>query len=512
MKFEQKEWRVEWIDTMEIQLDPDNARVGKSNPSPDVIVNHLIEFEDIIGLAKQISDYGALFTIERILVAMVNGKPTVLEGNRRVCACQILLRPTMYIHDRKQLQQIPLIDDATRKQISTLESSVVEIRDLGDPIVANVHASAQKRPWLPINQMKWAYLAVKRGENLQDIADYLKLDISEVQPLIRGFRAVEYARSGQMKWSAEEEQILLADHKIDFQPYLRVVLSSTAAKHFGTPLFLDIGEPNFTGHPKLLPEYIKIIARHSLIAQSTHQEDRLDRKSNIENYLNRYFPKNEPDELGDLFGSPSIQIPITPGYATPATNTFKNPIEQTNLPDAPNAGSPPAFTGEDRDETRISGEPVKTERFFEYFETPNNSDTRIKLILRELRRLSRSDGGIDQFPLSYSMLVRALLEWSLTLHLRRIGVWDKLKKSGYEPRLAQVLKHCGDANNKIFNETKISALVNNILNRWLDDLNWNAHSDMGNITKPRLQEISGDVLPLVRHLESIGSLEKLSSD
>jgi len=507
MKFDPQDWHEDDIDPMVILLDQENARIGNPKYSQDVIVRHLIDHEDVIGLSGKIEKFGGLFPIERVLLAKVGGKLIVLEGNRRVCACQLLLRPTKYLNDEKLISKIPRLSSETKKNISKIKALIVEIRDIGDPIVANVHAGSPKLSWSPINQMRWAYRRVERGKSMQEVADDLHLHISDVQKLIREYRAIDYTRSdSKLDWSDKEKEILSDDYGLDFQPYLRVILSPTISKYFGTSLFLEDGRANFSGAPNL-HEYIKIIATHGLIAQRVQGGTKLDRQTNIGNYLTQYFEKNEKNEQVDFFEGAPIQV--LPSPEIPYPNPFSiNPadIEVPHL--ASHQGDGEVFENPD---ASFTGGRVDVEQFFERFETPENSDTRIKLLLRELRRLSRTDGGLTQFPLSFSMLMRAFLEWGLTLHLKKIKKWKEIRKGGHDPRLSEILRYCANPKNRIFDDNNISNLIKKIQDQTLEELNRIMHNDLGNHSKPRLEGICGDIRPVMRHLETLGSLQKLGT-
>lgn len=519
MKFRPDDWRYELVDPLLIDLDVENARIrtsafvsrdGKVISSQGRIVNNLIEFEDALGLAHKIANYGGLFPSDRIILTEIDGKMTVLEGNRRVCACQLLLRPSKFLPTDEMINQVPKISEEIRLNIEKIEACIVSSRQLGDPIVANLHAGSAKRPWLQVNQMRWAYNAVNRGESLNEIGASLGLEIAEVQPLIRGFRAVECARTGQISWSDAELSALFDDYKLDLDPYLRVVLSPTLKKFFGASLFKDDGTENFEGHLDFYKK-VRVIALHGLVAQTIRQDIKLDKKTNIESYLRLAFPKiGSKTEQPDMFLDSENQHAVSEPPSVLQGEGIKNEAEEYSLNEAELEDDFPGNLKPDEFEENIR-EYLKTERFFEFAACPENTDQRIKLILREIRRISRQGGnkfnGIDQFPLSFSMLMRALLEWSLILHLRKIGAWEKLKSGGHDPRLSSLLNYCANPKNHIFEDDKIAARIAKSRDFCLDELNLIAHNDLGNIAKPNLQTIAGYIRPIINYLLKIGSLQ-----
>lgn len=84
------------VDLEQLILDERNPRfIVPPNPSQQSIIDYLIDYEEVVKLAISIRENGGLFAGERVIVCEENGKYIVLEGNRRVCACKILLNPNL---------------------------------------------------------------------------------------------------------------------------------------------------------------------------------------------------------------------------------------------------------------------------------------------------------------------------------------------------------------------------------------------------------------------------------
>ena len=102
------------IEVEQLILDELNPRfIVPPNPSQQSIVDYLIDYEEVVKLAMSITENGGLFAGERVIVYEEGGKYIVLEGNRRVCACKILLNPR-------------LLANRTPATIGTIESTVTE--------------------------------------------------------------------------------------------------------------------------------------------------------------------------------------------------------------------------------------------------------------------------------------------------------------------------------------------------------------------------------------------------
>ncbi len=82
------------IPTLDFILDIQNPRFLTNQPKQEDVIRYLLKYSHVTELAKSISEYGSLYPGERIVTYKnAKGKYVVLEGNRRVCACQLFLKP-----------------------------------------------------------------------------------------------------------------------------------------------------------------------------------------------------------------------------------------------------------------------------------------------------------------------------------------------------------------------------------------------------------------------------------
>jgi len=88
-------WRKARIKPLDIALDRDNPRINvEPSDKESDIIRKLIKYEDVVDLARKIAKTG-LLPGERIITVQENGQWVVLEGNRRICACKLLLSPNL---------------------------------------------------------------------------------------------------------------------------------------------------------------------------------------------------------------------------------------------------------------------------------------------------------------------------------------------------------------------------------------------------------------------------------
>jgi len=89
-------WTQKTLTALNIELDDRNPRIEVArNAAQHVIREKLLMHEEVADLARKIEKHGGLFQGERIITVVENGKQIVLEGNRRVAACQMLVDPSL---------------------------------------------------------------------------------------------------------------------------------------------------------------------------------------------------------------------------------------------------------------------------------------------------------------------------------------------------------------------------------------------------------------------------------
>ncbi len=103
MRLDFSEWSQRLLSIEHLKLDIDNPRFSyfsKKKMNQTEIVKFLIERFDVYDLAKDIASDGYLLNEEPI-VCKEGDSYVVLEGNRRVSACKILLNPHRYLSNLK---------------------------------------------------------------------------------------------------------------------------------------------------------------------------------------------------------------------------------------------------------------------------------------------------------------------------------------------------------------------------------------------------------------------------
>jgi hypothetical protein len=192
------------VSPLDLLLDNRNPRfVYPMGSSQEEIRKYLIESEDVIELTQGIAQYGGLMIGERIIVCEENGKYVVLEGNRRACACQLLLNRNLI--PQKYINSIPKVPKEVLDEIRLIEVDLANSRDAAYPVLTSRHVKRLKE-WPPVPKRKYYNdLYVKYG-SVKEVANITKVEPeSEILRDIKEYRLLAYAMN--LEYCQEDEQI-----------------------------------------------------------------------------------------------------------------------------------------------------------------------------------------------------------------------------------------------------------------------------------------------------------------
>lgn len=200
------DWKEIFVDVSDILLDYDNPRVFISNPTQENLLRFLIDEEDSIELANQIYLNRGLPLAEKPVITEENGKYIVLEGNRRISACKILLNPQ--ILNENEQSKIPKIDNEMKSYLKNLPVVLVPNRDSAEAFITIRHSGDKSvKKWSTISVAKRFVNRYRKGESINHIARILDEKPSVVRKGIRFFFFLEFVRN-DIEWTEEEKKHL----------------------------------------------------------------------------------------------------------------------------------------------------------------------------------------------------------------------------------------------------------------------------------------------------------------
>ncbi len=188
-------WPRKKIFTTSLKLDDQNPRLPTTVTGlphrQNQIINYLIEQENVYPLARTIAIQG-YFPNEEPLVYKEGDKYIVVEGNRRVAACKILLHPDLLTNSAKQKNIGKLLENFNIDQIKRLEVRVAPSRESADVIIVNRHTEgAPIEKWDKTKQDRFYYNRLKGGESIDDLSQKFNMPKSSIKDGLKRFHVYE---------------------------------------------------------------------------------------------------------------------------------------------------------------------------------------------------------------------------------------------------------------------------------------------------------------------------------
>lgn len=185
-------WTQGTLTALSIELDDGNPRIEVARgATQSVIREKLLLHEEVADLARKIVKHGDLFQGERIISVVENGKHVVLEGNRRVAACQMLVDPSLIPTGYKV--KFPKAESGLKTKLKKILADVAPNRDAAEPILTRRHTEQGVKPWSPVAKMRRAARWLDDGLSFEDVAAKLGTSTSQVRKLVRPYNLLKFA-------------------------------------------------------------------------------------------------------------------------------------------------------------------------------------------------------------------------------------------------------------------------------------------------------------------------------
>lgn len=224
------DWKDEKVDINDLNLDLNNPRLPrhvKEYNDVNQVRNYLLDEENVLDIAKSIARNG----YHRSAVAIVckeNGKLVVLDGNRRLAACQFLLNPGLAPNARRRKEFETLNKILDKKQLKNVKIAISPSRKDAEKEIWNIHVNTHLlKPWEVLQKLRMY-------KNLIDFNEYTVKSAS----LDYGLTEAEF--QNELKKLFFYEQILEREPdkedgllKFGFNKIDRILASSNGQKLLG---------------------------------------------------------------------------------------------------------------------------------------------------------------------------------------------------------------------------------------------------------------------------------------
>lgn len=481
------EWQTGSFDPKKLLLDHQNPRIEvPANATQEQIRLKLLELEEVLDLARGIERNKGLFYGERIIVTDENGRYVVLEGNRRVAACQMLLSPSLIPKDFKV--RFPQASAATKVTIRSVMADVSPNRAEAEPILTKRHTEQGPKPWSPVAKMRRA-VRLLDTHSVEGAAQVLGTSSAQVRKLIRPYRLLKLAL-GLDAWNHDERRVL-EDEKLKTNPYTR--LFTLAATKDALRAHFDDDQNIVSG---LSPDRFKIelerIARDFLIPDPANGgKPKRDTRTDPVEYFAELLAENKAQEW-------------TPSGSRSAPSAGKVNALFSGSPSAPGApvtkpAAKHAGTGQGN---ATQPQTPKASVFFENLQCHVQDDILIKLA-SELRGVNHVKA-----PIAASLLLRATFEAALVYRIRKAKKWGEVMlrhkqgtKPGRDPGLNDLITFAADHSTGVFAEQNMCKTLNSGTTKSAKDyLDAMTHLKFQEADPPTLVSVANNIRAIIQYI------------
>jgi len=423
-----------------------------------------------------------MFYGERIIVVEEAGKAVVLEGNRRVAACQMLLRPTLVPAHFKT--RFPLASAETKAAIRAVLADVTPSRAVAEPILTKRHTEQGAKPWSPVAKMRRA-VRLLDTHSVEEVAQLLGTSMGQVRKLIRPYRLLKLAL-GLTVWTPDERRGL-EDEKLKTNPYTRLfTLAATKdalRAHFDDDqnIVSGLDSAKFQGE-------LERIARDFLIPDPANGgKPKRDTRTDATEYFAELLAENKAQgwtsngiQGGTTGGSPITKPPIASATASkPAAKPLGTVQGTATQPQTPKASI-----------------------FFENLQCHVQDDILIKLSV-ELKGVNHI-----KMPVAASLLLRAMLECALVYRIRKAKKWGDLmakqkqgKQPGRDPGLGDLVAFASVHANGVFVEQNMcKTLASGTTKSAKNYLDAMTHMKFQEADPPTLASVANNIRVIIQYI------------
>ena len=462
----------------DLLLDEENPRFASSifiktdTVTQEMIIEHLLRYSDVIKLAQRINEVGELHGSEIITCTKKGDKFVVLEGNRRTCACKLLL-------DRKLIPELyknnfPFITDDARRNITKVMVAVYPNRQSVQAYLSDRHITGVKR-WSALEKNNY-YMnlflqygnvesvkkhtsesvpvvtkCIKKYQFFMDVFNILKsrymdLEIEKIDylPMVDRFMDILVGNDEEVGLNLELDNqrlqyICISEKKVIYEEILltigeaflirkekRLCKYGELSKVVGSELSSKSSQKALILEDKRIPGLYSLIQQYKKDNEIKVSDIDKTRDNELQDYTYNNPIKNEVEKnIGidnDLTKENSIK------NSTPRDNSIKN----------------------DNKQNKGLGGKKNLPYFFQGLNyqnlDPNDSDTHgISRVCREIQLFSDRK-LVETFPMAAAFLTRTIIEHSLIYYSKKHKIqaqnkfiWENISKNGIPEKLSKII-------------------------------------------------------------------------
>ena len=474
-------WTSSDVRALDILLDYQNSRIDTNEKSSQEEMRKLLlKTEDVIELASSIISTKGLLRGERIIIVKENGNSIVLEGNRRTCACQLLLNPELIPKEFKT--KFPICnDEAIKKELEYLKSDIAPDRLAAEITITKRHTEPGVSQWTPIAKQRRITRLVEAGRSVEELMSEFGMTRPNILKTLKDYHIFQYAKNLSV-WGKFEKAIF-NDPILAINPFTRF-FDLKGVKKILELKHKETGELEIGIKKELFNKIIALIAREFLIPDNSSSKLGANTRTT-------------PEELFKKISSQDKDINTFLQEKLKLDNSESKEEDQTGAESAKQSGA--AGASGTITSAQVSAKPGK---FFENLQC-SLKDNQLLLVVNEI-----SDINYKKYRLAATFLVRALIERILNHCIDKYTLRKQLLKEfhakhkgckGMEPGLEFVVDFCISNHDLMFNVNN----VKKILRKWKGDkdlLDIIIHGRWANPSITNLEHFASLIRPTIEHV------------
>jgi hypothetical protein len=457
-------WPRKKILPTSLKLDPKNPRLPKQLDdklmTQPQIISYMLDKENVFDLIKSIAGRGYFINEEPIVYLDEDGKYVVLEGNRRVTACKIILNTDLVKNDRLR-KRINSLVESMNSSIGKIEVRVAPSRESADVLLVNRHTDGTTiKKWSKTKQDRFFAIRATDNTSLEELKKKFNLTKSDIALIVR--RSNMYQEITQLELSKSEREKVEDENNFAMTNVERFYNS----KHGKTFLGIDF---NTNGEVKLLIPNSEYYKRLKIVVKEVIDGGLNSRSYNDENmqkmYIDALFEKYKLNHVtpNTNIDSKLNSFPASNEVKSEAQTNSKSEDEITNNNKKP---AKPKFQDPDQNSTLLDRNINWT-----------TGNDRINSIITELKILD-----IKKNFNAVSVLFRSYLDMVVYQYLKSHDAIKEIIKeesakihesnSRLEEKVLMLISECGGSQTKIkkYNIQKELKLKQNVSKDWVPSL------------------------------------------
>lgn len=160
-------WRDKTVDVTKLKLDLQNPRLPKyvkDVQDENSIRDYLLKKENITRIARSISSNGYHHSVTSIVYEDGDGKFVVLDGNRRLAACQLLSNPALAVDAKARKEFEGYAESLNPSALSNIKITVAPSRKAAEKEIWDIHVTPTSKPWEVLQKLRMYRNLIETGD------------------------------------------------------------------------------------------------------------------------------------------------------------------------------------------------------------------------------------------------------------------------------------------------------------------------------------------------------------